>query len=66
MEIVGKNFSEYSAALPAAGVVGGDYPPEGVSGMDNSASKKVLGIQYHDLDTAVVDTVKSFKAAQGN
>ena len=42
-------------------VKGGDYSKEGVYKYDNSQTKEVLGIKFKDLETSIVDTVKSFK-----
>ncbi|RDW61966.1 hypothetical protein BP6252_11399 [Coleophoma cylindrospora] len=63
VDIIRKNFPEYQSSLPSESVEGGNYPPGGIYKTDNSKSTRVLGIKYHDLETAIVDTVKSFKAA---
>lgn len=65
VDIIRKHFPEYKDVLPAEGTSGGDFPdgfPETYFKIDNSRSKKVLGLQYRPFEDCVVDTIKSFKS----
>ncbi len=63
VDIIRKNFPEYHSALPSESVEGGRYPPGGHFKIDNSRSRNVLGIEFKELEEAVVATVNSLKAA---
>ena len=59
-DIIKKNFPEYKDKLPASY----ERDPEKFSfKIDNSRTKDVLGIQFRDLESSIVDLVKSLKAA---
>lgn len=62
LEIVRKNFPELKDKLPSEDVKGGEQPPKDkVFVLDNSETTKALGKQWRDLDTTIVDTVKSLQ-----
>lgn len=55
-----------AARLPPEGVcVDADDLPADVYGFDNARSREVLGLEYRDLRTSVVDTVDSILEWQG-
>lgn len=60
-KIIKKNFSQQQG-LPSESTPGGDYPEGGYSKYDNSRSKEVLGLKYHDLEQTITETVESFQA----
>lgn len=60
-DVIRDAHPELKEKVPAKGVKGGEYPEEGVYGVDNSRSKEVLGIKYRSLKESVEDTVKSLK-----
>jgi nucleoside-diphosphate-sugar epimerase len=64
VDIIKKNFPEYSAVLPDDNVEGGTFPVEGVFTVDASKAERELGIHFTKLETAIVNTVNSFKAAK--
>ena len=57
-QIIKENFPEYANKLPEH--LESDIPKD-VWGIDNSRSKKVLGITYRPLKESVIDTVKSLQ-----
>lgn len=59
--IARKHFPEYKD-VPGADVKGGTLPESSFK-VDNSLSKKVLGLQYKPFEPAIVDLVKSLKNA---
>jgi nucleoside-diphosphate-sugar epimerase len=62
--VIRKNFPEYAELLPTADTKGGELPPEeGRFRYDNSATTKLLGIDWIGFEKSVVDTVKSLKKA---
>jgi len=62
-DAVRKNFPEYADRLPDASRPGGELsPPDKLYGYDNSATEKILGIQWIGFEKSIVDTVKSLKA----
>jgi hypothetical protein len=63
VDLIRKDFPEFSEAMPSASVKGGNYPAEGIFQIDNTRSREVLGIEYEKLEDTVVATVASFKAA---
>jgi nucleoside-diphosphate-sugar epimerase len=61
-DIIRKHFPEYADRLPAADVKGGEMPPaDRLYKFDNSATAKLLGIEWISYEKSVVDTVKSLK-----
>lgn len=65
VDIIRKHFPEYKDVLPAEGTSGGDFPegfPDTYFKIDNSRSKKVLGLKYRPFEDCVVDTINSFKS----
>lgn len=63
VEIIRKNFKEYTDRLPSKDAPGGGYPDEGIYKFDNSRSEQVLGIKWRQLDETIVDLVKSLQEA---
>ncbi|KAL2135931.1 hypothetical protein VTI74DRAFT_6314 [Chaetomium olivicolor] len=62
-EIVRRNFPEYKDLLPTEETKGGELPPqEKRFRFDNSATNKLLEIDWIPFEKCVVDTVKSLKA----
>ncbi|EQB56327.1 NAD dependent epimerase/dehydratase [Colletotrichum gloeosporioides Cg-14] len=59
IDIIRKNFPEYSAALPSKCKKGGELP-EKVFQINTHQSVSVLGLKYHSFEECVLDTVKSF------
>ena len=59
-DAIKKNFPEYKDKLPDSYE---SDPKEFSYQIDNSRSKKVLGLEYRNLETSVVDLVKSLKTA---
>lgn len=59
--IISKNFPEYGDKLPSADVKGGEMAEKHYMS-DNSATTKLLGIQWTSFETTIIDTVKSLKA----
>lgn len=59
--VIKKNFPNQKD-VPSEKTPGGDYPEEGYAQFDNSRSKEVLGIKYHDFEDTVTATVKSLQA----
>lgn len=59
-DIIKKNFPEYASKLPSSYE---RHPKEFPFKIDNSRSKDVLGLKYRELETSIVDLVKSLKAA---
>jgi nucleoside-diphosphate-sugar epimerase len=59
-QIIKDEFPEYNDKLPEK--LENDRPKD-VYGYDNSRSKEVLGLKYRPLKGAIVDLVKSLKAA---
>ncbi|KAF1348102.1 hypothetical protein BDV97DRAFT_335163 [Delphinella strobiligena] len=59
--VIKKNFPDQKD-VPTEKTPGGDYPEEGYAKFDNSRSKEVLGIKYHNFEQTIVDTVKSLQA----
>ncbi|KAI5815642.1 hypothetical protein BZA77DRAFT_315615 [Pyronema omphalodes] len=59
-DIIVKNFPEYKHLFPEQKEPNGGFT-EGVYTVDNTVSREVLGIKYHDFETCVVDIVKSLK-----
>ncbi|CAK7212312.1 methylglyoxal reductase (NADPH-dependent) gre2 [Sporothrix bragantina] len=56
------NFSEYADRVPGADVAGGEEPAEDQRfKFDNSATNKILGIQWTSLEQSTVDAVKSLQ-----
>lgn len=61
--LVRKHFPEDKAKLPTEETKGGELPREEERfRYDNSATSKLLGIEWIGLEKSVVDTVKSLKA----
>ncbi|KAI1862576.1 uncharacterized protein JN550_010101 [Neoarthrinium moseri] len=56
-DIIREHFPQIADDLPPADTV--DDFPEDVYQFDNTRSRKVLGLKYTDLETSVVDTVRS-------
>ena len=59
-DIVRDNYPDLASSLPPK-----DYPsdmPEGIYKIDNSRSKKILGLHYRPLKDSIVDLVKSLQA----
>jgi nucleoside-diphosphate-sugar epimerase len=55
-------FPEFKDRIPAPDVKGGEMPPkDGVYGYDNSATEKILGIEWISLDKSIVDLVETLK-----
>ncbi|GAB1313464.1 methylglyoxal reductase (NADPH-dependent) gre2 [Madurella fahalii] len=64
--LVRKNFPEDSERLPTAETEGGELPPEEKRfRYDNSATTKLLGIDWIGFEKCVVDTVRSLKRVDG-
>ena len=61
-DIIRDNYPDLKDKLPAKGVKGGGYPPEGVYKYNNSRVKDLLRIEFRDLKTSIIDTVKSLQA----
>ncbi|CAK7218260.1 methylglyoxal reductase (NADPH-dependent) gre2 [Sporothrix eucalyptigena] len=62
-----RNFPEYSGSVPGANVAGGDEPAEDKRfKFDNSATNKILGIQWTSLEQSTIDAVKSLKPLLAN
>ena len=61
-DILRDNFPQSKDKLPAPGTKGGGFPAEGMYSVDNSRSKKVLGIEYRSLTESILDTAKSLQA----
>ncbi|PQE21534.1 hypothetical protein CJF31_00011122 [Rutstroemia sp. NJR-2017a BVV2] len=64
VNIIKKSFPEYISVLPADDVQGGDFPADKGFAVDTSFSEKVLGIEFMGLERSIVDTVRSFQAAE--
>lgn len=62
--IIKKSFPEYRSVLPPDDVEGGDFPADQGFSADTSFSERVLGIKFMPLENSIVDTVKSFQAAE--
>jgi nucleoside-diphosphate-sugar epimerase len=61
-QIVRRHFPEYADRLPTEGTKGGELPAEAERyKFDNSATTKLLGIEWTPFEKSVVDTVKSLK-----
>ncbi|KAL1311406.1 hypothetical protein AAFC00_001571 [Neodothiora populina] len=60
-EVIKKNFPGQKD-LPTEKTPGGEFPQEGYAKFDNSRSKEVLGLKYHNFEGTIVDTVKSLQA----
>jgi hypothetical protein len=62
VDIIVKNFPEYKDKFPTTREPNNGFEEEGnVYTVDNSRSKEVFGIKYHDVEECVVDVVKSLK-----
>lgn len=62
LDLVRKNFPELKDKLPAENAKSGELPPKDkLALVDNSETTKALGVQWRQLETTVVDTVKSLK-----
>lgn len=58
-----KNFPELKDKLPAEGVQGGEpAPADKTYKFDNSETTKLLGFEWIQIETTVVDTIKSLKS----
>ena len=55
-----ESFPEYRDVLPE-GIGGGEFPPDGYFGYDNSRAKEILGIEFRSLNDSIVDTVRTLK-----
>lgn len=64
-ESIAKSYPELKDKLPTDKAKGGDFPKEGIYGIDNSRTKDVLGIKYRSFDESIRDTVKSLQAVGG-
>jgi len=60
--IIKKYFPDLASKLPEQDTEAAGYPKGGFYGVDNSQSKKILGINYISLEKTIVDTVKSLQA----
>ena len=61
--IIGERFPEYQDRLPAGEALkAAELPPDGQrQEFDNSRTREVLGLEYGNLETMVVDAVRSMK-----
>ncbi|ATY58441.1 NADPH-dependent methylglyoxal reductase GRP2 [Cordyceps militaris] len=61
-DIVYKNFPDRRSALPGPDAKGGEAPPaDKLFQIDNSATNKLLGIQWRSLESSITDLVGSLK-----
>ncbi|KAE8553905.1 hypothetical protein EYB25_002443 [Talaromyces marneffei] len=61
-ECIREAFPELRDGLPTGDALkGGDFPPTGWYGWDNTKSKEVLGVTYRPLKECIVDAVNSLK-----
>ncbi len=64
VNIIRKNYIEYSEQLPCEETEGGDYPEGGLYKIDASKVVETLGIEWRSLEQSIVDTVKSLQGIE--
>ncbi|TLD15854.1 uncharacterized protein PgNI_02003 [Pyricularia grisea] len=64
LEVARKNFGEkYADKLPGADAKGGEIPPEDARcSFDSSATDKILGIKWRNLEETIGDTIRGFQS----
>jgi len=60
--VLRKGFPELDSKLPTEQTPGGDFPKDGMHGIENSRSKEILGLKYIPFETTILDTAKSLQA----